>query len=232
MAETLTGNAEIRVKSTVRIQTNVMAQAERRLLNWLCPRLPSWVTPDHLTLFGVLGAVFVFLGYIGSYATPVLLWLAILGYGVHWFGDSLDGSLARFRKIERPRYGYFLDHSVDAVCNLIIMMSLGATHYVRMDSALFALTGYYMLCMYVFLNNQVSGTFRLTFLALGPTELRIVLIGLTLAMYSVGTAGVTIGGAFFSYYDFVLIGGGIIFVALFLASILPRISELRRQEAN
>jgi archaetidylinositol phosphate synthase len=97
--------------------------------------------------------------------------------------------------LQRPKYGYFLDDSVDAFCNFFIMTGLGVTLYVRMDVALFVLIGYYMLCMYVFLNNHVTGMFQLSFLALGPTELRIGLIGINTWMFAQGKIGGTIGGS-------------------------------------
>lgn len=99
----------------VRIQQNILARGERRLLNWICPRLPGWVTPDQLTTLGFLGAVMVAMGYMLSWLGPAWLSLSVAGYVVHWFGDSLDGSLARWRRIERPSYGYFVDHSVDGL---------------------------------------------------------------------------------------------------------------------
>ena len=89
----------------VRIQENVLARSERKLLNAICARLPGWVTPDMMTFVGMVGAVLVFAGYLLSNLGEDWLFLAIAGYAVQWFGDSTDGSLARFRKIERPRYG-------------------------------------------------------------------------------------------------------------------------------
>ena len=216
----------------IRVQSNIVARRERQLLTYLCARLPSWVTPDGLTIFGVAGAVTVFAGYAGSRYDPWFLWLATLGYIIHWFGDSLDGSLARHRRIERPKYGYFLDHSVDAFCNLIIMMGLGLSLYVRMDVALFVLAGYYMLCMYVFLNNHVTGMFQLSFLALGPTELRIGLIGINAWMFEQGQVGDTFGGQYFSAYDVALIAVGIGFVAVFTYRMMTGISVLRREATH
>lgn len=213
----------------IRVQSNIVARQERHLLNYLCARLPEWVTPDGLTIFGVAGAFTVFGGYLGSRFDPAFLWLATLGYVIHWFGDSLDGSLARHRRIERPKYGYFLDHSVDAFCNLFIMVGLGLTLYVRMDVALFVLIGYYLLCMYVFLNNHVTGMFQLSFLALGPTELRIGLIFLNAWMFVEGKMGTTIGGEFVSVYDVALMGVGIGFVAVFTYRMLDTIGVLRRE---
>ncbi|WP_319005415.1 CDP-alcohol phosphatidyltransferase family protein [Novosphingobium profundi] len=92
-----------------RIQENVLACAECRLLSRLCAYMPRWVVPDILTAIGMFGAFIVFSAYVLSNLGDSWLWLSIAGYFIHWFGDSMDGSLARYRKIERPRYGYFLD---------------------------------------------------------------------------------------------------------------------------
>ena len=173
-------------KPLYRVQENVLAQGERRLLNWLCARLPAWVTPDILTAIGVLGAGLVFAGYALSHFNPATLWLAIVGYGVQWFGDSLDGSIARYRHIERPKYGYFIDHSVDGIVILLILGGMGLSPYVRLDMALLALAGYLLLSIHAYLSARVLGELKLSYLAGGPTELRFILIGLTLAMLWLG----------------------------------------------
>ena len=210
-----------------RIQTNVVAIRERQLLTWLCTKMPGWVTPDRLTLLGVGAAALIFVSYIASRANPAFLWLASLGLVIHWFGDSLDGSLARHRRIERPIYGYFLDHTVDAICNLMIMGGIGLTLHVRMDVALFTLLGYYLLCMYVFINNHVSGVFQLSFVGFGPTELRICLVAINTWMFFAGHSGVTIEGLFFSVYDFVLLFAACMFVGIFIVKMLAGIRNLR-----
>jgi phosphatidylglycerophosphate synthase len=169
-----------------RIQQNMLAKSERRLLNWLCARMPGWVTPDILTGFGTFGAVVVFLGYACSEWSPHTLWFAILGYAIQWFGDSMDGSLARWRKIERPKFGYFIDHSVDGLVILLILGGIGWSPYVRMDVALFALAGYLLLSIHAYLSARVLGELKLSYMFGGPTELRFVLIGLTLAMFWLG----------------------------------------------
>lgn len=172
-----------------RIQQNILAVQERRLLNWICPRLPNWVMPDHLTLFALGGAIMVFAGYAASSINPNWLWICVAGYVVHWFGDSLDGSLARHRSTERPKYGYFVDHSADALGALFIVGGIGISPYVRFDVSLVALAGYYLLAIHAFLSARVIDELKLSYVAAGPTELRIVLIGLTISMYIVGTAG-------------------------------------------
>jgi phosphatidylglycerophosphate synthase len=173
-------------KKLYRVQENVLAISERRLLNWFCARLPAWVSPDILTAIGVFGAIVVFAGYALSDWHPATLWLAIAGYVVQWFGDSLDGSIARYRHIERPKYGYFLDHSVDGIVILLIMGGIGLSPYVRLDVALLALAGYLLLSIHAYLSARVLGELKLSYLAGGPTELRFILIGLTLAMWWLG----------------------------------------------
>lgn len=169
-----------------RIQENLVARMERRALNWLCARLPRRVSPDMLTAFGMFGALMVFAGYIGSNADRDWLWLCVAGYVVHWFGDSLDGSVARFRKIERPRYGYFLDHSCDGLATTLLVVGIGLSPYVQLEVALVALAGYLLMSIHAFLSVRVLGELRLSYMNAGPTELRLVLIALTLAMYHAG----------------------------------------------
>src|SRR3989344_3883475 len=173
----------------VRIQQNIPARGERRLLNWICPRLHAWVTPDQLTTLGFLGAVMVAMGYMLSWLSPAWLSLSIAGYVVHWFGDSLDGSLARWRRIERPSYGYFVDHSVDGLAIFLMVGSIGLSPYMRFDVALIAVIGYLLLAIHSFLAAKVVGEFRLSYMAGGPTELRLMLIAMTGLMPIVGGAG-------------------------------------------
>ena len=163
-----------------RIQQNIVSRQERRFIDWACARMPGSVTSDHLTMFGVFGAVLVLVGYIAARSDPHFLWLSAAGYVVHWFGDSLDGSLARYRSVTRPRYGYFPDHSVDALCILMMFGGMGLSSYVRMDVALFVVMGYFALSIHVFLKNHVTGTFQLSFMALGPTEVRMIFMAITI----------------------------------------------------
>ena len=211
----------------LRIQTNVIARRERQLLNWLCARLPAWITSDRLTVLSVTGAGLVFVSYVLSRTMPGLLWLASFGLVLNWFGDSLDGSLARYRSTERPIYGYFLDHTIDAINNLLIMAGIGFTLHVRMDVALFALVGYYLLCIYVFISNHLSGVFQLSFLGFGPTELRLCLIAINAWMFFAGHVGATLGNQFFSAYDALLLFAGATFTIIFVTRMLIGIGELR-----
>ncbi|QZP08999.1 CDP-alcohol phosphatidyltransferase family protein [Caenibius sp. WL] len=175
-----------RTSSLSRIQENVLAANERKLLTWLCARMPRWVTPDKLTILGLIGGFMTFAGYTASNYGKLWLLLAILGYFVNWFGDSMDGSLARYRSIERPSYGYFIDHSCDGLTTLFILTGMGLSPFVTMDFAMVALAGYLLLSIHTFLSARVLGEFKLSYMAAGPTELRIMLIVLTMMMMILG----------------------------------------------
>ena len=210
-----------------RIQDNLLAKTERRILTWICARLPSWVTPDRLTLVGFLGAVAVGAGYALSAVSIAWLWLAIAGYFINWFGDSLDGSLARFREIERPSYGYFLDHSVDALANTILMIGLGLGPFVRLDVALFGLAAYLLMSIHTFISARIVGEMRLSYLAWGPTELRIMLLAMTSAMFVAGAKPVwsTPGSAF----DLFIGGFGAVLIAVYIGQTTVTALRLRRK---
>jgi archaetidylinositol phosphate synthase len=146
---------------------------ERPALAWLAAHMPRWVTPDHLTGVGFVGAVIAFIGYAASGSSPVFLWVASLGLAVNWFGDSLDGTVARLRKIERPRYGYYLDNSIDCIAQLLLAIGIGLSGYVRFDLCLLALVAYMMVSVLSFIRANVSGVFQITYAAVGPTEVRV-----------------------------------------------------------
>jgi phosphatidylglycerophosphate synthase len=192
-----------------------LAAGERRLLDKLCLAMPSWITPDRLTAIGMAGSLMIFIGYVASNRSAAWLALALVGYALQWFGDSMDGSLARFRRIERPSYGYFLDHSCDGITVLLILGGLGLSPYIRLDVALMALVGYLLLSVHAFLSAKVTGQLNLTYLAAGPTELRLLLIGLTVTMMLLGSGP----GAFGQVSGFDIFVGAVatILIALFLA---------------
>lgn len=208
-----------------RIQQNILARGERRLLNWICARLPAWVTPDQLTTLGFAGAMMVAAGYVLSWVEAEWLMLSLVGYVVNWFGDSLDGSLARWRRIERPQYGYFVDHSVDAVATLLMVGAIGMSPYVRLDVALMAVIGYFLLSIHTFIAAKVVGEFRLSYLAGGPTELRLMLMAMTVLMPIVG--GGDVRGTNFSAFDLFALVVASILVTLFVVQSFATARMLR-----
>jgi len=156
--------------------TFLLAEPERRLLRAIAVRLPAWVTSDLLTLTGVVGALGAGVAYALSGLSPTWLWAASALLLVNWFGDSLDGTLARVRRAERPRYGYYLDHVVDAFATAAIGLGVGFSPYVPLSVALAGVVAYLVMSINVYLESTALGVFRLGYGRIGPTEGRIVLV--------------------------------------------------------
>jgi len=148
--------------------------------------MPAWVKPDTLTSLGIFASILIFISYSLTNISDNFLWLASLGFILNWFGDSLDGTLARYRKIERPRYGFLIDHFVDAISATLIFIGLGISPYVNFSVALIALVGYLLLSIMVYLITYVTNVFQITNLKIGPTEIRVVAILANTAMFIVG----------------------------------------------
>jgi len=176
--------------------TFLLAEPERRLLRAIAARLPAWVTSDQLTALGVLAATGAGVAYALSGLRAGWLWVASAMLVLNWFGDSLDGTLARVRHAERPRYGYYLDHVVDAYATAAIGIGLGLSPFLSLGIALGLVVVYLVLSINVYLESAVFGAFRLGYGRLGPTEVRLILIavnaGLALHRFVPGTAGVPI----------------------------------------
>lgn len=160
----------------VRIQTSVLNAAEKKVLVWLAERQPKWMTSDILTYIGTLGAVIIAAGYILSARNINFLWLSSLGFFINWYGDSLDGTLARVRKMQRPIYGYYIDHTVDAINEVMIFVGVGLSGLMHLDIALLALVMYFLITINVSINAHLKKEFKLTYAKMGPTEFRIIMI--------------------------------------------------------
>ena len=159
-----------------RIQTSVLNALEKKVLVWLAQRQPRWVTSDMLTYIGVLGAVVIAAGYILASHNINFLWLSSLGFIINWYGDSLDGTLARVRKTQRPIYGYYLDHTVDAINEVMIFVGVGLSGLMHLEIALLALVIYLLMTINVSINAHLKKEFKLTYAKMGPTEFRIIMI--------------------------------------------------------
>lgn len=159
-----------------RIQTSVLNAAEKKVLVWLAARQPRWVTSDLLTWTGVAGAVVVALGYALSNYSVQWLWLASFGFFLNWYGDSLDGTLARVRHLQRPIYGFYLDHCIDGVTMAVMCIGAGLSQMLNLYIAMAVLTVYLLLSISVYINAHLKGEFKLTFAGMGPTEFRLIMI--------------------------------------------------------
>src|SRR5689334_6531445 len=181
MNETLVGKLEKipllnpGFKNAVRQQTSLLAPLERVCLDWLSRNLPSWVKPDHLTLLGFGAMLIAGVCYALARWWPPALLIVNLCLAINWFGDSLDGTLARARNKQRPRYGFYVDHIIDAFGILFILCGLALSGYMTWSIALAVLVIYFMISIDVYLATYTIGTFKLSFYKFSPTELRILL---------------------------------------------------------
>jgi phosphatidylglycerophosphate synthase len=172
------------VKTTdKRVNDIFFGPLERPVLHWLCAHMPSWVNPDLLTIIGVLGGLIIAVGYWLSNFDRNYLWLVDFGLAVNWFGDSLDGSLARHRQCERPQYGYFVDHTVDTLTQTMICLGLGLSPFIGFNYALLILVGYLQLGILTFVNAVVTGVSKISYGKIGPTEIRFLIVGANLVFY-------------------------------------------------
>ena len=160
----------------VRIQTSVLNALEKKVLVYLAERQPKWMTSDILTYIGSFGAVVIAAGYILSSWNINFLWLSSLGFVINWYGDSLDGTLARVRKTQRPIYGYYIDHTIDAINEVMIFVGVGLSGLIHLEIALLALVMYFLMTINVSINAHLKKEFKLTYASMGPTEFRIIMI--------------------------------------------------------
>jgi len=166
----------------VRVQTSLLAAAERRLLVRLAERLPASVGSDSLTAAGAAGMLGVGLAFWAGGAWRAALLFVFPLLALNWFGDSLDGTVARVRHLERPRYGYYVDHVLDALGFVWLTGGLVLGGFMTMEVALAFLAAYYLLVIEVALAVHALGRFQMSFWRIGPTELRLVLAAGTLAL--------------------------------------------------
>lgn len=173
----------LRFREAKRIQQSFLAIAEKKTLLWLAERTPGWITSDHLTVLGLLAMAGAGAGYWWSSANQAGLILVIACLALNWVGDSLDGTLARFRNCPRPRYGFYVDHIVDAFSALFLLGGLGLSGYMSPGVALGLLIAYLMLSIEVYLASYTLGDFKISYFKMGPTELRILLCAGNLALF-------------------------------------------------
>jgi len=178
-----TNSVGITFKSAGRHQESLLAPLEKKVLTAIAGRLPWWVHSDHLTLLGFIGMALAGVCYFSSRSHPLALVGVVFGLALNWFGDSLDGTLARVRNRQRPRYGFYVDHIVDAFGALFLISGLGLSGYMSGTIALILIIAYFLLSIELYLATYTIGVFRLSFAIWGPTELRIVVAFGTLYLF-------------------------------------------------
>jgi archaetidylinositol phosphate synthase len=210
----------------------LFARFERRFLPWAARRLPRWVLPDDLTALGVLAALGVCAAYQLSNQGNGWLWAASGLLVLQWVGDSLDGTLARVRGIQRPKYGYYLDHMVDAIATAAIGLGLGLSPFMLLSIGALIVVGYLILSINVYLESMAFGRFRLGYGLLGPTEIRVVLILLNTAL------ALSLGLDFrllelnLTIYDVIGLGIVTVMLALLTLRVFGNLRQLSEEEPS
>jgi len=204
------------IETQTRIQNSILDPIERRALHWLAERTPQRITPDTLTIIGILGSLVIFAGYVFTNTSSGFLWLASIGFIINWYGDSLDGTLARFRKIERPKFGFYIDHIVDAFSQVIVFTGLGLSAYVRLDIACLAMSGYLLLSVLAYVYAFVTGVFRISYAKIGPTEVRVIAIVANILVFFFGNPVYEFFGADISAFDSLIVVIAVLLALFFL----------------
>jgi phosphatidylglycerophosphate synthase len=166
----------------VRHHRSLLAKAEKRLLIAIASRLPRFVNSDHLTLLALAAMAVAGLAFGLARFDVRAVWIVVAALAVNWFGDSLDGTLARVRRLERPRYGFYVDHVVDLAGTTLLAAGMAASGFMNPLIALAFLVAYLLVSAEVFLATGVVGVFRMSFAGVGPTELRILLAAGAIAL--------------------------------------------------
>jgi archaetidylinositol phosphate synthase len=217
-------------KPAQRAHTSVLASAEKRVLVWIARRLPAWVHSDHLTGLGFCSLIAAGVCYYFASSNSLALLLAIPLLALNWFGDSLDGTLARVRNRQRPRYGFYVDHILDAIGMMILMSGLGLSGYLSHGVAAAFLIAYLLLSIEVFLATHTIGTFHLSYWSFGPTELRILLaVGNVAALWR---PRVVLLGKQYLLFDIGFTIGAAALVAILLQAAIKHTIQLYKEETR
>jgi archaetidylinositol phosphate synthase len=223
--------AQTEVRSFVnapRIHTALTASLEKRLLTWIARRTPAAIGPDHLTTLGFVSQLLAGGAYALASVDARALWLVNVFLFLNWLGDSLDGTLARVRNRQRPRYGFYVDHMADTFGALALMAGLAYSGYIHAPIAVGMLLGFYVLSIDSYLATYTIGRFHLSHGLFGPTEIRILLAVANAAAFR--NAYANIGGRSFLLFD---VGGGVAIVgmaAMAVLAVVRHTAALYREE--
>lgn len=217
------GNAASDAPTHIREHGSLLAGTEKTALVWMARRLPRWVNSDHLTLLGFVAMLFAGIAYAAASRYPWALFFVALALALNWFGDSMDGTVARVRNQQRPRYGYYVDHVLDMVGTFSLLGGLALSGYMNPLLALAMLAAYMTAAAEEFLATHVRRVFHLSFLGFGPTELRIILAAGSL--YLLYQPWVNLGSL--GSYRLFDVGGAIAIVGLVMKVVISAIRNTR-----
>jgi len=213
-----------------RINDILLGPLERPTIQWLVEHMPHWVQSDHLTFLGLAAALLIGISYWATRFNPNYLWLASFGFFLNWFGDSLDGNLARYRKEERPKYGFYIDHIVDTISEISIFLGLGASPYVNFNLAALALVAYMCMSIHVYIITNVRGIFKISYGRFGPTEIRVLAIIANTVIYFLGNPTISFSFDKIGLYDLFVIIVILILALIFFLSVLHEARLLDKED--
>ena len=221
---------EEKLKHHQRINDILLGPLERPALAWLAKKMPAWITPDWLTGIGLFAAVLICISFWLTTYNKNFLWLVSFGILLNWFGDSLDGSLARYRHIERPRYGFFVDHVTDTLSEILVFVGLGLSPYVDFRVALIGLIAYLNISILVYLIMVTKGVFQISLWKIGPTEIRVIGILANIGIYFSNNPKLPAPFGQFTYYDVVITGLGLLLLIFFFYQAVTTGIDLSAQD--
>ncbi len=178
----------------VRQHNSVLAATEKRVLIWIAERLPRWINSDHLSALGLAAMAGAGLSFVLAATDPVAgASLVVLCLALNWFGDSLDGTVARVRDQQRPRYGYYVDHVIDLAGTALLFAGLAASGYMSPGIATLVVAAFFLVSAETYLATHARGVFKMAFIGVGPTELRVLMAAGAIAL--IKTPAVNVFGA-------------------------------------
>lgn len=213
-----------------REESFLLAVPEKRLLRWLAGKLPRWILPDDMTAIGVFAALAVAVAYQLSNESLSWLWVASALLVLQWVGDSLDGTLARVRGIERPTYGYYLDHLVDALATAAIGIGLGLSPFMLLSVGTLIVVAYLILSINVYLESFAFNRFSIGYGKIGPTEIRLILIALNTALALQLGLDFRLVGLDLTVFDLVGLSIASVMIVLLVGRSFRNLRELARKE--
>ncbi len=219
-----------RAVDAYREESFLLAVPEKRFLRWLAGKLPRWILPDDMTAVGVLAALAIAAAYQLSNDGNAWLWVASGLLVVQWLGDSLDGALARVRGIERPTYGYYLDHLVDAISTAAIGIGLGLSPFMLLSTGTLIVVAYLILSINVYLESFAFNRFSIGYGKIGPTEIRLILILLNTALALELGLDFNLVGVDLTVFDVVGLGIAGVMTVLLAGRSFRNLRELAREE--
>ena len=227
-------------KNDKRTNDILLGPLERPALQFFARKMPAWVNSDMLTVLGLLGSLLAGVAYamvgMGEIKGNRWLFVASLGFFINWFGDSLDGTLARYRHHERPNYGFYTDHAIDGITALIIFTAIGLSGIARLDISIFALACWLLLMIQVYLKTHVTGTFEMTSIGVGPTEVRLFVMLLNTVLFFTGIGGyiwtVTIKGIEYGLTigSIIVLSAALLFLGYFIYQVMRTAITLAAQD--